>query len=117
MIPVEKQKELLRIKSSFPWSEDFGYVNRQLFSNTQKMEFTINREDLTNINHEFAVAIRCLGKQNYVDENIENPYSLVISIEEYNDFGLDGYDLYQEISAINEVENIMELDTELDIEV
>ncbi len=116
-IPVEEQAEMLRIKSKFPWSEDFGYINRQLLSNTQKKEWTINKEDLLNIKNEFAVVTRCLGKENYIDEGIENPYSLVINIEEYNDIGLDEHDLYQEISAINEVENMIEIDSELDIEI
>lgn len=117
LIAKEDREEMLRIKSKFPWSEDFGYINRQLLSNTQKKEWTINKEDLLNIKNEFAVVTRCLGKENYIDEGIENPYSLVISIEEYNDIGLDNSDLYQEISAINEVENMIEIDTELDIEI
>lgn len=108
---------LLCIKSTYPWSEDFGYINRQLLSNTQKKEWIINKQELLNIKNEFAVVTRCLGKENYIDEGIENPYSLVINIEEYNDIGLDEHDLYQEISAINEVENMIEIETELDIEI
>ncbi len=108
---------LLCIKSTYPWSEDFGYINRQLLSNTQKKEWIINKQELLNIKNEFAVVTRCLGKENYINEGIENPYSLVISIEEYNDIGLDESDLYQEISAINEVENMIEIETELDIEI
>lgn len=118
LIEPEEQKNMLRIKSKMSsWSEDFGYINRQLFSNTQKMDLIINKEELLNINNEFAVVIRCLGKDNYTDERIENPYSLVISIEEFENSDLDGYNLYEELSAINEVENITELDTELDIEI
>lgn len=118
LIEPEEQKNMLRIKSKMSsWSEDFGYINRQLFSNTQKMDLIINKEDLLNINNEFAVVIRCLGKDNYTDERIENPYSLVISIEEFENSDLDEYNLYEELSAINEVENITELDTELDIEI
>jgi len=117
LIAIEDRAEMLRIKSKFPWSEDFGYINRQLLSNTQKKEWIINKQDLLNIKNEFAVVTRCLGKENYIDEGIENPYSLVISIEEYNGIGLDMSDLYQEISAINEVENMIEIDTELDVEI
>ena len=117
LIPKEKRDEMLCIKSTYPWSEDFGYINRQLLSNTQKKEWIINKQELLNIKNEFAVVTRCLGKENYINEGIENPYSLVISIEEYNDIGLDESDLYQEISAINEVENMIEIETELDIEI
>lgn len=117
-IDPEEQKDMLRIKGKMSsWSEDFGYINRQLFSNTQKVDLIINKEDLFNINNEFAVVIRCLGKDNYTDERIENPYSLVVNIEEYDNLNLDEHNLYEELSVINEVENITELDTELNIEI
>lgn len=116
---TEKRNEKLKIKASMPsWSEDFGFFNRQIFSNTQKLERIININDLSNIENEIAVAVRCLGKK-YIDKDIENPYSLIITIEEYGNTGLnhDLYDLYDKISADNEVEAVTVLDTSLDIEI
>ena len=113
---TDERNEKLKIKASMQsWSEDFGFFNRQIFSNTQKLERTINKNDLLNIDNEIAIAVRCIGKK-YIDENIENPYSLIITIEEYENTGLN-HDLYDKISAINEVEAVTVLDTSLDIEI
>lgn len=113
---TKERNEKLKIKASMPpWSEDFGFFNRQIFSNTQKLERIINKNDLVNVENEIAITVRCIGKK-YIDENIENPYSLIITIEEYGNTGLN-HDLYDKISAINEVEAVTVLDTSLDIEI
>lgn len=99
------------------WSEDFGYLNRKIFSNTQNMSEKISKKELVKINNEIAIVIRCVGKEMYWDPNIENPFSLVITIEENENLGLNKYNLYDEICAINNVEGIMTINTELDIEI
>lgn len=112
------RRQRLAIKADMgSWSEDFGYVNRQIFSNTQQMELNINKKELRRVKNELAVAIRCLGKENYVDERVDIPFSLVINIQEKESLNLDGHDLYQEISAINRVETIVEIENDIEVDI
>ena len=116
-IDSDERKKLLAIKTSMEsWSEDFWYVNRQIFSNTQQKSVNINKGDLQKVNNEIAVAIRCVGKSNYIDERVDIPYSLVLNIEEEVNLNLEGHDLYEEISAINHVESIVQLDSDIELE-
>lgn len=115
LIKTEDRHDILDIKSSNSWSEDFGFVNRQIFSNTQKMKMNINIGDLQKVDNEIAVAVRCLTKKS-VAKNIEHPYSLVITIEEYDSIDLED-NLYEKISAINDVKAVASLDTSLEIEI
>src|SRR5690554_3448660 len=111
---TEARDNLLHFKSDRAWSEHYGFINRQLFSNTQRLERVINKNDLVTLENEIAIAVRCIGKK-HVDKNIKHPYSLVVSIEEYENIGLEG-NLYTGISANNEVRAITELDAGIDIE-
>lgn len=115
LIVTQERNDKLKIKSDSHWSEDFGFVNRKIFSNTQKLKRIINKKDLQKVENEIAVAVRCLTKKT-VAENIEHPYSMVITIEEYDNIGLED-NLYEEISAINVVQAVANLDTALEIEI
>lgn len=91
------------------WSDDFSALNRKLFSNSQKKSFVISKSEIIKTNNEIALVVRCVGKTLHWDSGIENPYSLVVTIEEYENLGLTG-NLYEELSLINNLEAVTALE-------
>ena len=116
----------IKLKNS--WSQDYYFKSKPL-SNVQKVNQKLTKEDLRkNIDNDgnilIKLAINCkLHKLlNDIDktkiENIPVKYSLVISIEELPYKDKTSGRLYDELSAINNFENIIisESDTELEAE-
>lgn len=109
-------KQMLGIHANLDsWSDDFGSLNRKIYSNSQKKSFIITKSELQKTNNEIAIVIRCVGKVLYWDSAIENPYSLAITIEETDGLNLEQHNLYNELSAINNVESVLSVDNAIDI--
>lgn len=109
-----------QIKSSISWSEDFFGVENRLFSNSQKVSFNLQPNDVSAINSSVSIAVRCTCKKeipvNYLDylNNTSHQFSLAIAISEIPEVRATGQ-LYNAITAINTIENIAENTAELDL--
>jgi len=107
-------KEELRIFTEMkPWSEDFFPHNGKINSNTQKTSFILSIDHLNKINFELALAIRCITRDSWSNEE-ENPFSIVVEIEEIENEEIENENLYEEIVALNEVEIIVSNEIELE---
>lgn len=103
-------------KSSLTWSQHARYKAKPApFSNTQKISFVVNCQELIDQDYTIKLAVNCrLSKQ--IVGGIPNsypkdfPFSIVFRIEETikENTGL----LYDELVAINEVEVLNEIDLE-----
>lgn len=107
--------------SDFSWSEDFFPVNNRLLSNVQKKTFNLQKKDLVKADNTIALLIRATLKDEAIDpeflnsiEAKQNKFSLVISITEKDPDNENS--LIDKLININTCSNIVELDTELDIE-
>jgi Subtilase family len=113
-----------RIKSSISWSEDFFGVENRLFSNTQKVLFNLQPQDVKALAGKVSLAVRCTGKKEIPAtdrqhlENTTHPFSIVISITEIPEAKAWGI-LYSELININIVEAIGEAEgsAEIDLEI
>jgi subtilisin family serine protease len=117
---ANNQAKEYRIKSAITWSEDFFGVEKRLFSNTQKQVFNLQPYDLPELNYEIAIAIRCTSKkeiplahQTHLQK--QHPFSLVIAISEIPELRASG-DLYNQLNAINTVENIADIEGLADVD-
>ena len=114
---TEQVHEMLSIHGeSYKWSEDFYPVKRKINSNTQKLEQNINVEDLSRVDDEIALAVRCVGRSSW-DDSIDNPFSLIITLEQTDNNEINHKNLYEELSAINTVENAAIIEQEASLEV
>jgi hypothetical protein len=109
------------------WSQD-GYSQAKpiLYSNVQKLEFSIGREDIVSEDGIIKVGVHCMvspqikatlsQRRNIITESFK--FSIAITIEEKQSERNLTNRLYNEIIAINEVENIgtIDLDNDLSIE-
>ncbi len=116
----------IKLKNS--WSQDYYFKPKPL-SNVQKITQKLTKKDLLknidsdgNVQIKLAVSCKLHKLLNDIDktkiENIPVKYSLVISIEELPYKDKTSGRLYDELSAINNFENIIisESDTELEAE-
>jgi hypothetical protein len=116
---MKPEKEVKsKLKSTLSWSENGRYVSKPLpYSNTQKIFFNVNVEDLNNENSSFQLAIHAKLSEQIVGGLPENyptefPFSIVLTIEETikNNTGK----LYDEIQLTNNLEAIQGIDLEAD---
>jgi hypothetical protein len=101
------------LKNGISWSEDFFGVEGRMFSNAQSKSFNLQPKDIIAADGSIALAIKCYSKSEIPDALLTNlkqnnhPFSLVMRITELTSNNADS-DLYSEMVAINEVENIAE---------
>lgn len=101
------------LKNSISWSEDFFGVEGRMFSNAQSKSFNLQPTDIVAADGSVALAIKCYSKSEIPDALLTNlkqddhPFSLVIRITELTSNNADS-NLYSEMVAINEIENIAE---------
>lgn len=116
-IQLTEEKIRSKIKSSGKmWSQNGRYKSKPVpFSNVQKISFPVNVSELENETSTFKLAVQCAvhpqllpgQKDNYVSDN---PFSIVISVEEtLKEENLTG-NLYDEMVAVNKVIAIADLD-------
>lgn len=111
------------LKNGISWSEDFFGVEGRMFSNAQSKSFNLQPNDIIAADGSIALAIKCYSKSEIPDALLTNlkqndhSFSLVMRITELTRNNMDS-DLYSEMVAINEIENITEatgtLDADLD---
>jgi hypothetical protein len=116
----DNKAENIKIKSSLRWSEDYYYRNK-LLSNTQKITFSVRKQDLLNENNVFKLAIKSqhhklLTNAEKSDTPNTNNFSIVINIKENPTKGALSDKLYNEIDLINNLENIAALDVDVQLD-
>jgi Subtilase family len=107
-----------KLKSGMGWSQSARHKEKPIpYSNTQKLTFPINVNDLLNESNTFKLGVNCricpqLLAGSEVKYQTSHSFSIVISIEEnLKEENLTGQ-LYAEMESVNFVENIAELDSE-----
>ncbi|MCE9539125.1 MAG: hypothetical protein K8R85_07895 [Bacteroidetes bacterium] len=101
-----------QLKSSVSWSDDFFGVENRIFSNSQKVNFSLSAKQIRDLGNQLAIAIKCTSKSEIENANLDNLknskhlFSLAITISEWPFNKASGV-LYNEIIAINNVENIV----------
>ncbi len=100
-----------QIKSVVSWSDDFFGVENRVFSNAQKIEFTLSVDKIKELDNSLAIAIKCTGKKEIETVNLSNlkntqhKFSVVLSVSELPINKAEGK-LYNEMILINTVEAI-----------
>jgi len=99
------------------WSDDF-FPNGRQFSNSQKMNLSINVTDLNKTDNNLSLIVRCLGKKetgfdtsSYLAGN--HQYSMVLTFSERKNNEFIENDFYEEFSRINQTLDIV-VETEMD---
>ncbi len=125
--PLEASKQKDKLKSEKiaiktkhnPWSEDVYPYKSKPFSNVQQLDININIEELQKVDCNITLLIRATAKTEDIDsdvshnlQNNNHAFSIALSFEEFAK-DLEEFSLYNSISAINIVENIINLDTDL----
>lgn len=112
----EKIKSLL--KSNLRWSQSGREKGKPVpYSNTQKMSFVVNVNDLINENGTFKLAVQCrinpqLLPGTEIPYNKAHSFSLAITVEEtLKNKNLTGK-LYEEMILFNSIENIAGINLE-----
>lgn len=118
---LEKEEDIKsKLKSS--WSQNNRWKQKPIpASNTQKISFSISERDLKDEELTFKLAIHCLVNSQLLGDTKkyarEHPFSMAITIEETLRDAKKTGKLYAEMSAINKVENITELEGDAGIEI
>lgn len=110
-----------KLRSTLSWSENGRYVSKPLpYSNTQKITFNVNVNDLISESNTFKLAIHAKTSEQLIGGLPDNyptefPFSIVLTIEETikNNSGK----LYDEIQLVNHLEAVQDLNLETGIEV
>lgn len=101
-----------KLKTNLSWSQNARDKQRPApYTNTQKLSFPVNVQDLLNEQDTFKLAASCRINPQLLS-GTEKPYerphlfSIVITVEETLKDGSQTGKLYDEMVAVNEVENI-----------
>lgn len=114
MQEIAGKKDDYGIKNGFSWSEDHFGIDNRIFSNAQKKSFTLQPQDIVNVDGSVALAIRCLGKADFKDtlSRVNHPFSIAIRITELiSNENEPQQELYTEMMRINAY---LDIETDLD---
>ena len=111
--------ENIVIKNGQGWSEDY-YFKAKLLSNVQTMDLIYNKENISENDNTFKIAINCklhklmnqIQKEHF---NRSYKFSIVLNFKERPIKGLLNGSLYDELVAINTLDAIADLEAELNI--
>lgn len=118
---INNQKgEYINLNAGLSWSEDY-YFGTKLLSNCQKVTFRLSKVVLAREQFVLKLAVNCklhklLNQNQKLELNQENPFSLVIALSELPSKGKLSGNLYSELEAINNLENIADLEAMLENE-
>ncbi|MEO9872928.1 S8 family peptidase [Ekhidna sp.] len=108
-----------KLKSS--WSQNNRFKSKPIPpSNSQKIQFLIGVDDLTDENSRLKLAVHCLLNTQVISTDKykkEHEFSMAITIEENLKSSKKTGLLYNEVRAINEIVNIAEADLDADQEI
>ncbi len=103
------------------WAQEYYYRDKPL-SNTQKIQFKVNKEQLINEDNKFKVVVnsklhKLLNQVQKTEYDIENPFSLVITIREIPIDGNVSGKLYDEMVLKNKLTAFAEAEADAELEV
>lgn len=108
---ILKPESEVQSKLKKSWSQNNRWKSNPIpASNTQKMSFLVSTKDLENEQSIFKLAVHCLiNSQVLADDkyNTFHPFSMAITVEENLPEARKTGKLYTEITAVNEIENII----------
>lgn len=115
-----QNSEIIKLKNGVTWSEDY-YFGTKLLSNCQKVIFRLNKEILVREEFVLKIAVNCkmhklLSQTQKAELPQEYPFSIALTISEIPNKGELSGNLYSELEAINNLENIADLEAVLDNE-
>ena len=115
-----QNSKIIKLKSGVTWSEDY-YFGTKLLSNCQKVVFRLNKEILVREEFVLKIAVNCkmhklLSKTQKAELPEVYPFSIALTISELPNKGEFSGNLYSELEAINNLENIADLEAILDNE-
>ena len=115
-----QNSEIIKLKNGVTWSEDY-YFGTKLLSNCQKVIFRLNKEILVREEFALKIAVNCkmhklLSQTQKAQLPREYPFSIALTISEIPHKGELSGNLYSELEAINNLENIADLEATLDNE-
>jgi hypothetical protein len=114
--------EKYQIKKGLSWSEDTWAPEGRLYSNVQQLYFHLSQDNLRSIGYTTTLGIKGTGKKEIDETSREklkrdkHRFSLVINITEVPENNASG-DLYNQITAINTVQNILSADIDLQADI
>tara|TARA_R110002020_G_scaffold423938_1_gene633081 strand:- start:356 stop:1138 length:783 start_codon:yes stop_codon:yes gene_type:complete len=125
-IAVMSQQDLenFQLRSGVSWAEDHFGVEDRVFSNVQKVCYSISSHHFDADNPSVAIAMRCYGKSTIPQADFRHlresahPFSLVIGLREIprtKKSKLSG-SLYNDIEALNELQAIADLEAGSSVE-
>ncbi|MGH2566485.1 MAG: S8 family serine peptidase, partial [Ginsengibacter sp.] len=110
------------IKRGLSWSEDTWAPEGRFYCNVQQQDFYLHQQNLESIGHKVTLGIKCTGKKEIGINHRElleagsHPFSLVVTIAEVPESNVSG-ELYNQIIAMNRVQNIISTDIDLDLNI
>jgi hypothetical protein len=116
----DQNSDIIKLKNGVTWSEDY-YFGTKLLSNCQKVIFRLNKEILVREKFILKIAVNCkmhklLSQTQKAELPQEYPFSIALTISELPNKGELSGNLYSELEAINNLENIAGLEAILDNE-
>ncbi|MCG7500609.1 S8 family peptidase [Tenacibaculum sp. Mcav3-52] len=110
--------EAVLIKSSNNWSQD-AYYKRRILNNSQKVRYTVSRAVIIANDNTFVLGVNCMYHKmirkvlfDDADYNKEHEFSIAISIRENAAQNKLSGRLYNEMLAINTLDNIGDIELE-----
>jgi hypothetical protein len=104
------------------WSDDFSPLSSKPFSNVQKLKLDINKHEISKVNGQISIVIRCTAKRDldkafmeWLNQN-SHEFSLVVNISEKPNKELSKFDLYDEMVSENDLVAIVNADVEAESE-
>lgn len=119
------RKRALGVKTELKsWSEDFFPPSNKPFSNVQRLKLQVNKNEISKVNNQISLAVRCTHKADLEPELLDHlaqrshEFSIALNISEKPNKELRNYDLYDELIACNEMEAIgaLNLDNDLNVD-
>ncbi|MDW3645517.1 MAG: S8 family peptidase [Bacteroidia bacterium] len=112
---IQKEDEIKsKLKSAISWSQNNRYKQRPIpASNSQKLQFMINVNELLDEDSIFKLAVHCFLSPQILSIDkyqISHPFSMAISIEENLPESRQTGRLYSELIEINNLESISEIE-------
>jgi hypothetical protein len=117
-----EEKGGIRSKLKSGWSQNNRFKSKPIpAANTQKIHFPVSVKDLEEEGSTFKLAIHCLINSQLLPgaaDKYDHPhqFSIAVSIEENLPVARQTGRLYSEIIAVNEVENIINIEPEAEAE-
>jgi|688.fasta_scaffold05597_9 hypothetical protein len=111
-----RRKALGVKKNVSTWSEDFYPLSSKPFSNVQTFELNINPEEISKVDKQISLVVRCASKRDLQDDFMNvlkrqpHQFSIAINITEKANDELTAFDLHNEMQKINNLTSVVTIE-------